>query len=67
MATVLNGFVASGFARPELDVDAVVDLLWVLNSPEVYLLQVRDNRLDDEAFQRWLTATMESCLVAPSS
>ena len=60
-------FVARGFARPGLDVDGVVDVVWVLNSPEVYLLQVREGRLGDDDFQHWLTATLEACLAAPPS
>jgi len=58
-------FVSRGFARPGLDVDDVVDLVWVLNSPEVYLLRVRDDRLDDAGFRRWLARTLELCLVRP--
>ncbi|HZG90569.1 MAG TPA: helix-turn-helix domain-containing protein [Pseudonocardia sp.] len=61
-----RNFVARGFARPGLGVDDVVDIVWVLNSPEVYLLQVRDNRLGDAEFQRWLAATLQTCLVAPA-
>lgn len=56
-------FVGRGFARPGLDVDDVVGIVWVLNSPQVYLLQVSDNQLADDDFQRWLTITLESCLL----
>lgn len=60
-----RNFVDRGFARPELDADAVVDLVWVLNSPEVYLLQVRENQRSNDDYQRWLAATLELCLVSP--
>lgn len=60
-----RNFVERGFARPDLDVEAVVDLVWVLNSPEVYLLQVRENGRGDEEYRRWLAATLELCLVPP--
>ena len=60
-----RNFVARGFARPGLDVDSVADLVWVLNSPEVYLLQVRENELSDDAYQRWLAETLGLCLMAP--
>lgn len=55
-------FVARGFARPGLSTDDVIDLVWVLNSPEVYLLQVRDNRRSDADYERWLAQTLHACL-----
>jgi hypothetical protein len=55
-------FVARGFARPGLDVAAVVDLVWVLNSPEVFLLQVRENTRSDDAYEDWLSATLVASL-----
>lgn len=58
-------FVGRGFARPGLDADAVVDIVWVLNSPEVYLLQVRDNQRGDDEYRHWLATTLELCLAAP--
>lgn len=51
-------FVGAGFARPGLDEQSVLDLVWVLNSPEVYLLQVRENGLTDEQYRNWLTQTL---------
>ncbi|WP_371029663.1 hypothetical protein [Pseudoclavibacter sp. JSM 162008] len=36
----------------------MLDLVWVLNSPEVYLLQVRENGLTDEQYRNWLTQTL---------
>jgi hypothetical protein len=60
-------FVARGFARPGLDADAVADLVWVLNSPEVYLLRVRDSQMSDDDYQRWLATTLELCLTAPQT
>jgi len=57
-----RNFVERGFARPELDADAVADLVWVLNSPEVYLLRVRELGQSDDDYQRWLASTLELCL-----
>jgi AcrR family transcriptional regulator len=59
-----ENFVARGFARPGLDADAVADLVWVINSPELYLLRVRENQDSDDDYQRWLAATLELCLIA---
>ncbi len=57
-----KSFVGRGFARPGLDVDGVVDLVWVLNSPEVYLLQVRDRQLSDQDYESWLATSLLACL-----
>jgi AcrR family transcriptional regulator len=57
-----RNFVAKGFARPGLDAEAVADLVWVLNSPEVYLLRVREGEQSDDDYQRWLATTLERCL-----
>ena len=59
-----QNFVARGFARPGLDADAVAELVWVINSPELYLLRVREGQDSDEDYQRWLAATLEQCLMA---
>lgn len=58
-----TNFVDRGFARAGLSVEDVVGLVWVLNAPEVYLLQVRDHGLTDAAYERWLAVTLESCLL----
>jgi len=34
-----------------------------VNSPEVYLLQVRESERSTEDYQRWPAATLELCLV----
>jgi AcrR family transcriptional regulator len=57
-----RNFVARGFARPGLDADAVADVVWVLNAPEVYLLRVREGGQSDDDYRRWLAATLELCL-----
>ena len=55
--------VNGGFARPGLDVDSAVELIWVLNAPEVYLLQVRDGQLSDDAYERWLAGALRASLI----
>lgn len=59
---VARHLVARGFLRPGLDVEAVVDLVWVLNSPEVYLLHTRDHGWTDQAYEQWLVQTLVACL-----
>jgi AcrR family transcriptional regulator len=58
-----RNFVAKGFARPGLDADTVADLVWVLNSPEVYLLRVRESQQSDDDYRRWLASALERCLI----
>ena len=58
-----TNFVARGFARPNVDVDTINDLVWVPYSPQVYLLHVRENQLSNEEYQRWLADSLELCLV----
>lgn len=55
--------VDGGFARSGLDVESAVDLIWVLNAPEVYLLQVREGQLSDDAYERWLAGALRASLV----
>lgn len=58
-----QNFVDRGFARPGLDAGTVADLVWSLNSPELYLLRVRDNRDSDDDYRRWLADTLRRCLM----
>jgi len=54
--------VARGFTREGLDEEFVAELLWVLNSPETYLLLKQSNGLDDEGYQAWLLRALRTTL-----
>lgn len=54
--------VARGFTRAGLSEEAVVELVWVLNSPEAYLLLVREGGLDDDGYERWLARALTAAL-----
>jgi AcrR family transcriptional regulator len=54
--------VARGFTRPGLDEEIVAELLWVLNSPETYLLLRQSNGLDDDGYQAWLLRALRAAL-----
>lgn len=54
--------IAAGFVRPGMDVDTAVNLIWVLNSPEVYLLHVRDGQMTDQEYEDWLATALLASL-----
>ncbi|MGS0684921.1 TetR/AcrR family transcriptional regulator [Nakamurella sp. GG22] len=54
--------VARKFVRPGLDEGTVADLLWVLNSPETYLLLRQSAGMDDDDYQAWLRHSLRAAL-----
>lgn len=54
--------VQGGFLRAGLEVETVADLVWVLNSPETYLLLTQSAGLDDDGYQRWLEGALRAAL-----
>jgi AcrR family transcriptional regulator len=57
-----ESLLAAGFARPGVDVDTAATSIWVLNAPEVYLLQVRDGGLTDDQYEQWLAGALDAGL-----
>jgi AcrR family transcriptional regulator len=51
--------------RADVDIQRARDVLWTLNSPEVYLLLVSKRGWTGEAYERWLVAALTDELVAP--
>lgn len=47
--------IASGDTRPDQTVDTIADVLWVFNSPELYLLFVEQRGWSDARLEAWLT------------
>jgi AcrR family transcriptional regulator len=54
--------VARGFTRPGVDQEVIADLVWVLNSPESYLLLRQSGGLDDDGYQNWLYRSLKAIL-----
>lgn len=54
-----------GDLRADLDVDQATDLVFALNSVEVYLLLTRGRGWTTERWERWLTDTLRASLVEP--
>ena len=57
---------ASGAVRPELSVEEVADVLWSMNSPELYLLLVGQGGWDPDRYQRWLADAWQRLLLRPA-
>jgi AcrR family transcriptional regulator len=54
---------ATGALRPGLSVDRAADVVWAMNSPEFFLLLVRDRGWDADSFERWLAETWTQLLI----
>jgi hypothetical protein len=44
-------------------IEEAADVIWATNSPEFFLLMVRDRGWDAERFQAWLAATWRVLLL----
>lgn len=62
LATLLDD---RGDLRADLDVEQATDLVFALNSVEVYLLLTRSRGWTTEQWERWLTDTLRASLVEP--
>jgi AcrR family transcriptional regulator len=62
---VIEALAALGGLRSDLDIDAAVDIAWVLNSPLVYRLFARCGWSPDQ-WEIWIAETLELQLLAPS-
>jgi AcrR family transcriptional regulator len=50
--------------RLRVGIEEAADVIWATNSPEFFLLMVRDRGWDPERFQAWLAATWRQLLLA---
>jgi AcrR family transcriptional regulator len=53
----------SGGLRPDLSTDEATDILWTLNSYDVYHLLVTQRRWTPEQYERWLTKALDAQLL----
>jgi AcrR family transcriptional regulator len=60
---VAESLEATGALRPGLSVEAAADVIWATNSPEFFLLLVRDRGWDPDFFEEWLADTWARILV----
>ena len=55
-----------GALRDGVSVEAAADVIWLMNSSEVFLLLVRDRHWDPDFFERWLAESWK-LLLTPQS
>ena len=67
MRLLATHLAAIGGLRQGVSVERAADVIWLLNSSEVFLLLVQDRRWDPELFERWLAETWKLLLMAPPS
>ena len=54
--------VSRGLLRTGLREEDVAELVWVLNSPETYLLLVQSSGLHDDGYEAWLARALRAAL-----
>lgn len=57
MRLLARDLAGTGELRPGLSVDEVADVVWTMNSPELYALLVGERRWSADRFQHWLVDT----------
>lgn len=60
---VLNMIEQKAALKPALSIDAAIDTLWVLGSPEVYRLLVRERGWNPQQYEDWLADTAVTLLL----
>jgi AcrR family transcriptional regulator len=61
--TIMGPIAESGGLRPGLDLDHAADVVWTMNSPEVYLNLVEKRRWAPEQYESWLGDALVSLLL----
>lgn len=64
MRRFADDLLATGEVRPELDRDAVADVIWSMNAPEFYTLLVGERGWSPDRFAAWLAEAWERILLA---
>ncbi len=60
---VAGALAEMGGLRPDLDHDRARDIVWTLNSPEVYQLLVGDRGWTDDEYEQWLAHALITQLI----
>jgi hypothetical protein len=55
-------FVETGWLRPGLDPDRARDIVWTLNSPQLYQMLVGERGWSPEEYERWLAKALTDAL-----
>ena len=65
MGLLAGELATTGGLRPELSVEEAADVLWSMNSPELYLLLVGQRGWDPDRYQQWLADAWQRLLLRP--
>lgn len=65
MRLMVQELAGAGGLRPGLSLDMAADILWATNSPEFYLLLVRERGWSTDVFERWLADAWIDLLLPP--
>jgi AcrR family transcriptional regulator len=65
MRAFVEDLAAKGGLRGDLSVDMAADLIWITNSPEFFLLCVRDRGWSPDLFEQWLADAWKRLLLPP--
>lgn len=63
MRAFVEDLAAKGGLREGLSIDMAADMIWIMNSPEFYLLCVRDRGWSPGTFEHWLADTWKRLLL----
>jgi hypothetical protein len=64
MRRVAERVAANGPLRPGLDVSRAAQTMWIVTSPDVYMLTTAYLGWSKEEYRRWLTETLK-CTILP--
>jgi AcrR family transcriptional regulator len=62
---LVSHLASTGGLRTDLDPDRARDIVWTLNSPEVYELLVNDRGWSPDEYEQWLARTLADTLAEP--
>lgn len=63
LSEILNAVAQKAALKPEISIDAAIDTLWLLGSPEVYRLLVRERGWTPQQYEDWLADTVTTLLL----
>jgi hypothetical protein len=63
MLAFVADLAAKGGLRADLSPEMAADVIWVMNSPEFYVLCARDRGWPPEMFERWLADAWKRLLL----
>ena len=64
MSRFAQHLLETGALRPDVSLDEARDVLWTLNSHEVYRMLVRERGWSQKRYRAWLAGMLASALLA---